>query len=377
MEQIVEKNKCTGCTACMSSCPAKAIEMIDDENGFKHPVINQEKCINCGLCKRKCPVLNTSKNSSLNNCYVGYNKDEKSLMDSASSGSIFELVANYILDQNGVVVGAAFDEDMHLKHVAVENKNELDKLKGSKYLQSDLNNTFSYIKDKVKSQKVLFVGTPCQVAGIKAFIKSDNLICIDLFCHGVPSPKLFNKYLDELEKKHKDKVLDYDFRDKCTGWDTYSNSIYFHSKFVTENKNKNDYMKLFLSDVALRESCYNCNFKLGNKYSDITLGDFWGINNYYPEMYNKKGVSAIIINTELGQAIFDAVCKNMEYKQCKLEEIVSGNPSLKESCKYNNKRELFFKDIDDLSIDKLTKKYSKKNNIIKRIIKKLVKIIKK
>lgn len=247
-------------------------------------------------------------------------------------------------------------------------------------MQSDLNNIFKYIKDNIKDNKILFAGTPCQVAGIKTFIKNDynNLFCIDLVCHGAPSPKLFDKYVKELEKNNNDKLVNYNFRDKSTGWDTYSNTATFKNKKVTELQKDNNYMKLFLSDIALRESCYNCNFKLGNKYSDITLGDFWGVKNYYPEMYNKDGVSAIIINTEKGNEIFNEIKDELAYKDCKLEEIVFGNPSLKISGKRPDKRDEFFKDIDELSIEQLTKKYGKKKaSILRSIINKVKRIIKK
>lgn len=375
MEKIIEKILCTGCTACLSICPKKAISFIEDSDGFKYPVIDKDKCIDCGLCKKKCPVLNTKDNDSINDCYVGFNKDDSEKVKS-SSGAIFSLLADYILDNNGIVIGAAFDKENKLKHVAVESKRDLDKLKGSKYLQSDLNNIFTYIKEKVKDRKILFVGTPCQVAGVKAVVNNKNLLCVDLICHGVPSPKLFDKYIKELECKNNDSLLNYNFRDKSTGWDTYSNTASFKNNNITELSKDNKYMKLFLSDIALRESCYNCNFKVGNKYSDITLGDFWGVQNYYPEMYNKKGVSAIIINTELGKEVFNSIKNNIEYKSCKLDEIIVGNPSLKVSCKIPKNREQFFSELDSKSIDYLCSKYKKKSSLIRRILSKVKTIIK-
>lgn len=376
MEQVLEKSKCTGCTACMNICPKGAITMQEDNTGFKYPVIDQEKCINCGLCKKTCPVLNTKENKSINECYVGYNKDEEVRLNS-SSGGIFSLIANYILDQKGIVIGAAFNKENELKHIAIEKNKDLKKLMGSKYLQSDLENIFKYVKENIKNKKILFVGTPCQIGGLKAYIKSDynNLICIDIVCHGVPSPKLFRKYIDELEQEN-GKLLNYNFRDNSTGWDTYSNTATFKNKEIKEDRKDNKYMKLFLSDIALRQSCFNCNFKLGNKYSDITLGDFWGIKNYYPEMYNKSGVSAIIINTELGKEIFNNINKNIEYKECKLEEIVSGNPSLKVSGKEPKNREEFFKELNNQSISNLTKKYQKKVSLINKIKRKIKSLIK-
>ena len=377
MEEIVDKKLCTGCTACMNNCPKGAISFKEGKDGFKYPVIDQDKCIDCGLCKRTCPVLNTKENESINKCYVGYNKDSNERLN-ASSGSVFSLIANYILDNNGIVVGAAFDDNNHLKHIAVEKKEDLNPLRKSKYLQSDLDNIFKYIKEQIKTKKVLFVGTPCQVAGIKAFIKkSDNLITIDLFCHGAPSPKLFEKYVKELEKINNDKLINYDFRDSSTGWDTYSNRATFKNREVVTDRKKNEYMKLFLSDIALRESCFNCNFKLGNKYSDITLGDFWGIKNHYPEMYNKEGVSAIIINTELGKEIFNNIKDNIEYKECELDKIISGNPSLIHSSKRPEKRDIFFDELEETSIEILTKKYEKKVSLKRKIINKIKRIIKK
>lgn len=375
MEKIVDKNKCTGCTACMNICPTGAISMKEDNEGFKYPTIDQKKCINCGLCKRTCPVINTSSNESLNESFIGYNKNEEIRLKS-SSGGIFSILANYVLDNSGIVIGAAFI-DNKLKHIAIEKKEYLYKLRSSKYLQSNLEDIFKYIKNNIKNKKILFTGTPCQTAGLKAFLKKDydNLICIDVVCHGVPSPLLFSKYVSELEKENNDKLINYDFRDKSKGWTPYLNSAKFKNKTVKTKAIDNPYMKLFLSDVALRESCFNCNFKLGNKYSDITLGDFWGVNNYYPEMNDNKGISAIIINTEKGKEIFKNISNDIIFKECKLEEIVNGNPSLKYSGKYPTNRKKFFNDFDKYTTVELSKKYSKKNKLYKKVMRKIKSIL--
>ncbi len=374
-------NKCTGCTACVNICPKNAITMKTENTGFKYPVINQKKCVNCKLCKKICPVLNTKKNKSINECYMGSAKNEN-IQKTSSSGGIFSILANYILDNNGIVIGAAF-VDNKLKHIAITNKDELEQLKGSKYLQSDLEDIFKFVKYKLKENKILFVGVPCQVAGLKAFLKSDydNLLCIELICHGVPTPKLFDKYVKEIEKNENDKLVKYNFRDKSTGWETYSNTAVLSKKEITELYSENNYMKLFLSDVALRKSCFNCNFKLGNKYADITLGDFWGIKNYYYEMYNENGVSAIIINTKKGKEYFDAVKKNLKFKECNIESIIKGNPSLKKSVKYNKNYENFFRDINYLNIDKLVEKYGAKEITLlarfKNLARKIIKFLRK
>ena len=372
MEMICNKKECTGCTACLNACPRKAISMIEDKCGFLHPTIDQTKCVNCGICHSICPVLNKKENISVNKCYVGYAKENK-YKENSSSGGIFPIIAEKILDSNGIVIGATFDENNKLIHQAITKKDELIKLKGSKYLQSSLNNIFQFIKENIEEKRILFVGTPCQVAGLKSFLRKeyDNLITIDLFCHGVPSPKLFSKYVKELEQKYNERLINYNFRDKSTGWDTYSNKATFKDTEFKELQSNNDYMKLFLHDVALRESCYNCNFKLGNKYSDITLGDFWGVSNFYPNMYDKEGVSAIIVNTNKGLKIFNSISNELTYQNCKLEEILSGNPSLKKSSTNINQRIKFFKDIDKMSIGKLSKKYTTNGSIICRIIRKI------
>lgn len=372
MEEIVSKKMCTGCTACVNICPRKAIIMKVDSDGFKYPVIDQEKCINCGLCEKTCPVINTKSKDSLNICYVAYNKSFIERMNS-SSGSIFSLIANYILNNRGIVIGAAFDNNNHLRHIAIDKKEDLNPLRKSKYLQSDLNDIFKYIKDQTKTRRVLFVGTPCQVAGLKAFMKNnDNLITIDLCCHGVPSPKLFSKFVKELENKYNDKLINYDFRDNESGWDSYSNTFEFINNKISERNKENNYMRLFLANVALRESCYNCNFKLGNKYSDITLGDYWGIKNYYPEMYNKEGVSAIIINTENGKQIFNSICSDINYKKCTIDEITNGNPCLIESVKRPVNRDKFFNDIEKKSTNELVKKYIPKVSLLRRVKNKII-----
>lgn len=376
MIEIVEKNKCVGCTSCMNICPKKAIKMLHDKDGFIYPVVDQDKCINCGLCKKTCPVLTTKNNITLKKCFIAYTKDLQYKKNS-SSGGIFPILATKILDENGIVIGATFDKDKKLKHFSITDKKDLNKLEGSKYLQSDLEDIFTYIKEKIKNQKVLFVGTPCQVAGLKSFLNKEheNLICIDLFCHGVPSPKLFEKYVNELEKDNNDILIDYKFRDKATGWDSYSNTALFKNSTRSELQINNNYMKLFLSDVSLRESCFNCNFKLENKYSDLTLGDFWGIKQYYPEMYDKQGVSAVIVNTLKGEKVFNSILGDLNYKECNINEITHGNPCLIKSVTRPNDRDIFFNDIDKMDIPELVKKYVPKKSFISRVKNKIKSVL--
>lgn len=371
MEKIIEKNNCTGCSACSNVCPKKAISMKISADGFLYPFIDDSKCIKCGLCEKKCP-LNFKKNKSNNHCYVAYNKTINRLTEGCSSGGIFEIIANKVLDSGGVVIGALF-ENNELIHKAIYEKKELNKLKGSKYLQSDLKDIHSFIKNNVENKKILFVGTPCQVAGIKSICNHNNLITIDLFCHGVPSPKVFKKYIHDLELKYFKKIKSINFRDKKDGWENYFFTVEFKDgTTISEKHDSNVYMNLFLTDMILRKSCYNCNFKFGNKYSDITLGDFWGIKNVNEKMYQKNGVSAIIVNTGLGERIFDSIKDELFYEECDLDDIIGYNKSLICSPVKPQKREKLFKNIDKYNIYDLNHKY-RKYSIITRIINKLFK----
>lgn len=376
---ILKKNECYGCTACYNICPKKTIKMEYDIEGFKYPVIDEDKCVECGLCQKVCPSINSKSNVSMNKCYAAFNKDTEARLTS-SSGGIFDVLSRYVLNKGGLVVGAAFDKNNSLNHIVINNIKDLEKLKGSKYLQSDLNEVFSIIKSNIKYRKVLFVGTPCQVSGLKFFLRKDfdNLYCCDVVCHGVPSSALFRKYINELESSNGRIINGINFRNKKEGWENYHISINQGENNYYVNHNKDLYMNLFLSDICLRPSCYSCNFKLGNKYSDITLGDFWGINNYYPELNDEKGTSSIIINTNKGKYLFDKVEDKLVYKECNINDILSGNPSLKYSSERKDKRESFFIDLENgLTIKQLANKYVPKLSILKRIFRKIKVIIKK
>ncbi|MEG0408637.1 MAG: Coenzyme F420 hydrogenase/dehydrogenase, beta subunit C-terminal domain [Bacilli bacterium] len=370
MLKIIPDEQCTGCSACANKCPTNAISMIQDNKGFYYPIINSDRCIDCNLCKKTCPVLNHKSHDSINKCFACYATDKK-IRSESSSGGIFTLLADFVLSKNGIVIGAAFDTSFELKHMPIKEKENLSILKGSKYLQSNLGDIFEYVKYNVTESIILFVGVPCQIAGLKSYLgkEHENLICVDLVCHGVPSQKLFSKYIQELEDKYHDSLKKYSFRDKKTGWDDYSNTAFFDKHIISEKHSKNKYMSLFLSDIALRECCYACNFKLGNKYADITLGDFWGIKNKYPDMYDDLGVSAVILNSEKGIEIFNHIKDTMIFKECMLDEIIKGNPSLIVSSKKPNERDDFFNKLDTITCTQLEKNYGiKKISFTKRVV---------
>lgn len=383
---FIEKNICTGCTACANICPKNAISMKTDDKGFKHPIIDEEKCINCDLCKKTCPALNQKKENKELEVYICYNKNENERMNS-SSGGIFILLAKEILNNNGVIVGAIMDEDYVVRHKIAHNIEELQEMMTSKYVQSDLGYIFKDVKKILESSiPVLFTGTPCQIEGLKAYLKRDyeNLYTQDIICHGVPSPKVWKKYLDFREKKDKEKPKNINFRNKDDGWHLFNMKFDYRNKHYKNNQTQDLYMKLFLNNLILRDSCYNCFAKKKNRVSDITLADCWGIENISPEIDDNKGISTIIIHNEKGKKLFNLIKNEIYFETGKYEDVVKYNSAMLESVKLPSMRANVFNDLDKKEIDELTKKYIPKEKIlsrilriVKRYIKGFIKILKK
>lgn len=361
----IELNKCTGCASCMNVCPKGAISMKINKEGFKYPSIDKEKCTNCGLCKKTCPQLNKIKFNS-ETAYACYNKNKEQLLNS-SSGGIFILLANNIIENNGIVIGAGFDNDKNLKHLVCKNKKDLIKLQGSKYLQSEINDTYKIAKEYLEDNKeVLFTGTPCQIAGLKLYLKKDyeTLYTQDIVCHGCPSPKIFKMYLASF----KNSVSNINFRNKPTGWIDYNVTLTFDNlKFYNKSHNVDKYMYVFLKDYCLRPSCYDCSFKNTNRISDITLADFWGVKNIIPEMFNNDGTSLVLVNTKKGNLLFERIKRNIIFKEVDRCEALKYNPSSYKSAKKPECRDSFMKDSDKLTFDKLYNKYYIKEDLKIRI----------
>lgn len=359
---VIDKSKCTGCMACKNACPRNAIQIIEDEKtGFLYPKINKEYCINCGICKRVCPVENKlEENLNEIEVYACKNKDEEIRIKS-SSGGIFTLIANYILDNNGVVFGVKFNENFEVEHDYTESKEGLEKFRGSKYLQSKIGDSYKKVKKFLEEgRKVLFTGTPCQVEGLLSFLRKDyeNLYTQDIICHGVPSPKVWRKYLEYKKHQNKEELTKVNFRRKdIRGWSSYHISLKFKEKEENIFYVDDPYMKLFLKNFDLRDTCYNCNFKKEKRKSDITVADFWGINNVRPEMNDEKGTSAILINSQKGKILFDNIKKYIEYTKENVEDIKRYNPSFIKSVHYNEKRLEFFDDLEKEEFEELIKKY--------------------
>ncbi len=358
---LIDKEKCTGCMACKNICPKDAIYILENKEGFLYPEIDNDKCIECGLCKKSCPILNKlDKNNTDILAIACKSKNEEERMKS-SSGGVFSLISKYILSQNGIVFGARFDENLKVIHDYTENIEGLSKFRGSKYLQSVIGSTYTQVKQFLKDgRKVLFTGTPCQIEGLLKFLDKEyeNLYTQDIICHGVPSSKLFEKYLEYKEKLSKIKIQDINFRDKTNeGWSNYNLNFIYENRNEFINHNEDDYMKIFLKDIALRESCYNCNFKKEKRLSDITIADFWGINNVLPDFNDEKGVSAVLINSQKGYGLFENIKNQIEYKEVDINSIKEYNPSFIRPAKKTDKRNEFFEDLEKYDFQKLKEKY--------------------
>lgn len=364
MLKICVLKECSGCAACKNICPRNAISMKEDEKGFRYPRINSESCINCKLCEKVCPVLNLKEDEEkqiIPKAYAAYNNDIETRMKS-SSGGIFTLIAEEILKKGGIVFGAVLDESLNVVHKKVTNIAELEELRGSKYLQSDLKNTYREVRELLNNgMVVLFTGTPCQIAGLKTFLEKEyeNLYMQDLICHGVPSKKLWEKYISYREKNENSKIKKVFFRNKENkGWSNYQVLVEFENKKAFFDLSKDLYMQSFLKDIALRDSCYNCKFKKVNRDSDITIADFWGINKIAPEMNDEKGVSLVIVNSKKGEEILNNIKSNITMKEVDFFEAISNNKSMTQSVSCPDKRNEFFQDLERLELDELLKKYN-------------------
>lgn len=382
---INDKTKCCGCSACANICPKNCIVMKPDEEGFLYPVTNAAECIACGLCEKICPVIqsiNNRKTGTVLDAFGGNTKDER-LRENSSSGGSFGMLAKSFFADSGVVVGAAFSDDFYsVRHICIETKDELYRLQGSKYLQSEINDTYKKVKDFLRQgRKVLFTGTPCQVAGLKAYLGNEyaNLFTQDVICHGTPSPMIWKKYVQYRESVSGGAVQRMSFRHKKYGWKTYS--VFFEFSNNTEYVKKlsvDPYMQVFLRNIDLRPSCYDCAFRNGVSGSDITLADYWGVQNENPELDDDKGTSLIIIHTQKGVEMFQKIQSEVNCKSVDFEKAIKHNPSYYESVHLPEKRESFFEEVQNEEIDVVMRKYiptisiiQKAKNTIKRIIKKI------
>lgn len=382
MIKIDDKTSCSGCSACANICPQKCISMENDMMGFMYPSVDMEKCVGCGLCENICPSL---KKSTIGEnvspiAYAAQNPNDV-IRQLSSSGGIFTSLAQYILSQNGVVFGAAFDRTFRkVQHVAVQTSQDLYRIQGSKYVQSNAGCSYRTVKEFLEQGRlVLFSGTLCQIAGLKAFLHKDypNLYLVDVVCYGVPAPKVWDAYIDFLEKKHNGKVTQVSFRDKRNGWSDYVISVKFDNGKEYINCRSDDlYMRGFLHDYYLRPACYQCDFKGLNRASDITLGDLWGIEHLAPELNDEKGTSLVIISSEKGKALFEKAASNMVKQVVRIEDAVKYNPAIEYNCHSNRNWVQFERDFGNKPILVLLKRYCSES-ILKKILRRIKREIKK
>lgn len=350
-----DKKECCGCGACMNICPKNAIIMEPDPSGFLYPRIHDDICIECGACKKVCAYQNDINLNEPLAAYAAVNRNEEQLMLSASGG-VFSAIAEKVLNENGVVFGATLSFEngyAYPHHIFVETIEDLPKLQGSKYVQSSIGNTYEEAKKFLLSgRKVLFSGTPCQVAGLYGFLGKDyeELITVDVICHGVPNEAFFNGYLQEEKRKRKaEKVMGYSFRDKSKGWgmtgrldlvsrNNLRKSVYIPSRLAS-------YYTLFLDGNTYRENCYSCKYATKSRPSDLTIGDYWGIQVEHPELLGgngydeKKGISCILANSEKGIAICKNMKETLQLHESSYEKISNKNGQLKEPSHLNKQRD--------------------------------------
>ncbi len=348
---LLSKNKCCGCRSCEQSCPKKCIKMIDDNEGFLTPNINEKACVDCGICVKVCPILDENIKKIEPKVYAAKNNNTQILLDS-TSGGMFDIFARYILEKNGYVFGCAWSKDLVAEHIQIDNIEDLSKLHSSKYVQSNTKDTFTKVKTLLDQDKyVLYSGVSCQIAGLKSFLKKDydKLLTVDIICHGVPSPLLFEKYKMWLSDKMKGNVTSFNFRTKENApWGlTYkaktNNKTTFKSAFI------DPYYVAFLESKTYRECCYTCKYANKNKESDITLGDYWGIEKVHPEFFDDKGVSVVILNTQKANDVFNVLNDKITSIRSDYDKALKRNRNLAFPSKRHTQRDTIYANIKEIS----------------------------
>ena len=366
--------QCTGCMACVNSCNQKALQIVQNKEGFYRPQLDESKCIGCGLCERNCPVLNKieSKLSVELKVYAAWHKDEEIRM-SSSSGGAFTALAEYVLVQGGVVFGAAYGENMQILHAGVESMDELKRLRMSKYAQSKVGDAFRTVKEVLNNGRiVMFVGTPCQVAGLRAFLHKDydNLLAVDIICHGVPSILFFQTYLKWVESKY-GKVENINFRDKRKGWYDALRVIKVGNCERVLKGTDDNYWVAFNNNNNLQHCCYGCSFQSFPRVSDLTIADFWGVGKNIAFGHKEeieKGVSLIVVNNPLKQHFIKDAAERMYIEQRSLEEAKVGNNTALTESRCPAARATIYQDLQTMDYDTFRKKYlgtTKKQDLVK------------
>ena len=364
-----EKDACSGCTACVEICPVGAIQMEPDQEGFRYPVIDAEKCVHCGRCDRFCSFVSEPHRNreELPRAYGIKHRDEK-IREKSRSGGAFIAISDVILSQGGVVYGAALCPDHTVRHIRAESEQERDRMQGAKYVQSDMTGILKELMADLKEgRKVLFSGTPCQVAGVKHLLRfchmdDADLVTCDLVCHGVPSPAVWADYVRSIQQKHGSPVVRASFRDKDFGWDSH------YESFSLENGKKvvsRDYTDLFYAHLMFRPSCHQCRFSNVNRVADITLGDFWGIEKNDPSFEDRLGVSLVLVNTPRGKQVLEEAGKDLIAISCDLQNCIQ--PTLVRPSPPSPKREQFWESYQKNGFSETMKRFVRPDPAVRRI----------
>lgn len=359
---------CCGCRACEAICPTNYINIKQNNEGFLYPFISQSSnCINCALCTKVCPIINVRDNNNVIEAYGLTHKDIDVTNNSASGGA-FTAFADYILERNGYIFGCTLDEQLYPKTIGITNKNDLNLLRSSKYVQCDTNNSYITIKSLLEEGKhVLYCSTPCQIAGLKNFLQKDykTLFTIDLFCHGVPSIGLFKRYLSFLATCHKTPITSLTFRDGHAGWGTVG---YYVAKKHYNFNGTDPYYNAFLLGKTYGMVCYDCCYAMSHRPGDVTIGDFWGVLEEHTNIDISKGVSAILINTDRGKFIFDSIKNNTNYFSTSFEKIARHNHVLLYPTPFTPERDEIYEAYKKLDFKKFVKQYLKPRYTLKQTI---------
>lgn len=334
MDHLTTKGRCNGCHACYQACPVAAISMQPDTDGFLYPVIDAATCINCGKCDRVCPVLNPPTLNPLEDAYACYAADPE-VHSASSSGGVFAVLAEEILSDGGVVFGAAFDETMQVHHLAAETPEQLQALKQTKYVQSAIGSTYAEAERFLQAGRpVLFSGTPCQIAGLKNYLGKEypGLVTMDLICHGVPAPGIWEQYLQDISGGRPIKTVT--FRNKRNGMGHVTLDYTLQDgTVIQENYGDSLYIKGFIQNLYIRPSCTHCPFKGAKRCSDITVGDFWGAKEHHPNMVNPKGVSAVLLHSEKAKSWLEYCSTGFVLEKSTSEKAALWNESMLQPAK--------------------------------------------
>ncbi|MBQ6987148.1 MAG: Coenzyme F420 hydrogenase/dehydrogenase, beta subunit C-terminal domain [Oscillibacter sp.] len=355
LPKLASHERCTGCTACASVCPKRAITMERDEEGFLFPKINPERCVRCGRCTAVCPIPHPMEPRPAPAVFAAWHRDPVTRRDS-SSGGAFSALAEYVLENGGVVFGAAMDGKQRVRHTICMNKEELWRLRGAKYVQSDLGKTFALVREALKSRSVLFSGTPCQVDGLYRFLgaRPENLITCDIVCHGVPSPGVWEDMVRSLRREQGLELRAVRFRNKVAGWKLpHFTAVYENGLVDSRPFYETEYGRAFGRALFLRRSCHHCPYASLNRPGDFTLGDFWGLDDYPEE--EGLGISLLMVNTPHGAYVFDNL--PLVRKPATLEQALKGNPRLSSPTPPQAQRSAFFTAYALEPFDKVRKRF--------------------